>query len=147
MEVQLMEDQLMGDGGSTNGGSTNGGSTNGGSTNGGSTNGGSTNGGSTNGTKQPTPAPVSDAHPETINKIIHLTNKDTYKKNDLRTQKTAAYNALYNKLSEAEKKQVDKLIDHPAYESTVIPSSWQRNDKLEEIKTIEKAIEYLNTKM
>ena len=85
-------------------------------------------------------------HPQIISKIIHLTKNDNYKKSELTKQGTAAYNALYNKLSDKEKKDVDRLINTKGYDTIDIPANGLIDGKQEAINTIDVAIKYLNSR-
>lgn len=71
-------------------------------------------------------------HPDIINKIIHLTGKE---KIDIYQKGSLIYNLTYNKLSEKEKKAVDRLIKKEAYKTLRIPN---------DIQTVEAAIQYLD---
>ena len=76
-----------------------------------------------------------ETHPDAIKKIIQLLNKD---KGDIKNKNSFVYKQYYNKLSKSEKNKIEKVLNHPAYPTTSIPSH---------ITTITEAVNYLNNSM
>lgn len=76
-----------------------------------------------------------ETHPDAIKKIIQLLNKD---KGDIKNKNSFVYKQYYNKLSKSEKNEIEKVLNHPAYPTTSIPSH---------ITTITEAVKYLNNSM
>lgn len=74
----------------------------------------------------------SERHPEEIEKIIHL---DSGEKQQLTNSQSWIYKKVYNKLSEQEKREIKKVIEHEAYLTLSIPN---------QVKTIEDAVKYLD---
>lgn len=71
-------------------------------------------------------------HSETLKKILHMSNKEKYM---IKEKGSYVYRHCYEKLSSQERKELDKVINHPAFPTVSIP---------ENIVTIRDALRYLN---
>ena len=71
-------------------------------------------------------------HPDVIRRIIHMPNNEKHK---LMKKGSFVYEKLYMKLSDMERKEMDKVIRHPAFTTANIPAN---------IKTAHEALKYLD---